>query len=105
MGNFVSRGLARAEEPLLAEERALLDSARMSLQRKDPIAARVALRKHEREFARGQLEEERDVLWILVLALEKDPTTETRVATFKTRYPSSLFARTVDDAVRRMMTP
>ncbi len=89
---------------LLAEERVLLDSARASVQRQDVIAARVALRKHEREFARGQLEEERDLLWVLVLGLERDPSMEVRAAAFKARYPSSLFTRAVDDAVRRMQT-
>ncbi|MCC6812115.1 MAG: hypothetical protein IT381_32130 [Deltaproteobacteria bacterium] len=87
---------------LLADERALLDSARMSLRHEDSIAARVALRKHEREYAGGQLEEEREALWILVLDFERDDQgVEREAALFAAKHPASIFTRSIEAAKKR----
>jgi hypothetical protein len=103
----MSETIASVAEPqrpktLLAEERGLLDSARSALRHDDLIGARVALKKHEREYAGGQLEEEREALWVLVLEAEGDGVAAaTKADQFSERWPNSMFSRSVKAAAAR----
>lgn len=81
----------------LARERALLDTARASLAKGDAAAALAATERHAREFPRGQMAEEREVLAIQSLAkLGRASEAETRAADFKSRYPRSVLSAVVD---------
>ncbi len=54
----------------LAEEQQLLESARHAFAADDTAAARASLATYDQHFAHGELSEERDALWIYVLARE-----------------------------------
>lgn len=84
----------------LAAERGLLDEARGAVARGDGSAALIALEAHRAGFADGQLVEEREALTVLALAkLERDDEAQGKARRFLARWPTSLFAGAVRQAV------
>jgi outer membrane protein assembly factor BamD (BamD/ComL family) len=92
---------ARAADDDLAAEQVLVETGRAALGRGDSASALAALDKHVRQFPRGRLAEERDVLRVQALALA-GRTDEARALaqTFRARYPKSVFLPVLDDALR-----
>ena len=90
---------ARSTE--LAAERVLLDTARMGLARGDSGACLDALARHEKQFPRGQLVEEREALTVQALAAAgRLPEAGERAARFRSHFPGSVFLPIVDSALR-----
>jgi hypothetical protein len=88
---FQSRSLGQSAE--FGVERAILDEARKALARKEPAAVMSSVGLHEREFAQGQLSEEREALRIhAALLTGKLSSARTLYDEFVKRYPDSLFA-------------
>jgi hypothetical protein len=84
----------------LAKERSLIDMARSALARGSSGAAINALRDHERAFPGGRLSEEREALWVQVLASSGQRAQAVRrAAAFHRQFPNSMLARAVDAAV------
>lgn len=84
----------------LSAERALLDVARTALARGEARDVLVAVERHEKEYPRGVLVEEREVLAIRALAalgLHEDASA--RASAFEQRFPNSLMLRAVRAAV------
>lgn len=82
--------------PPLAAELAALDSARASLSHSDPAAALVALDAYARNFPRGRLSLEAEVLRIGALAKSGQTTAaRKRADTFLRLHPSSVLASRV----------
>jgi hypothetical protein len=92
---------ARSRDTDLAAERAIIERARSALARGDGQGALVPIAEHEREFARGQLIEEREALAVqaLVIAGRVKEATE-RAARFRKAFPNSLLLPIVDQALR-----
>lgn len=89
----------------LADERALIDSARQALVRNEPDAALSTLRRHRRSYGRGALREERDALEVVALAQAGRPADAERLGRrFHTRYPTSLLGGTVRAAIAALPT-
>jgi hypothetical protein len=84
----------------LAAERSLLEIARVALVRGQAAGALAALERHARQFPSGALAEEREGLLVqaLVAARQYDRARE-RAARFNQRYPRSLFAPVVEQAL------
>ncbi len=84
----------------LSAERALLEVARTALTRGDIAATLEAVERHAKEFPRGRLEEEREVLFIqaLVQAGKRDEA-QARAQAFRARFPDSLMLPAVDAAL------
>jgi hypothetical protein len=84
----------------LAAERALLEQARTALARGKPADALALLSRHEREFAKGRLVEERQALTILSLAADHQiDAARANAVKFRRRFPSSMLLRTIDAAL------
>jgi hypothetical protein len=85
----------------LSAERAIIERARAALARGDGAGALTAVEQHEREFAKGQLVEEREVLAVqaLVTAGRVQEAAE-RGARFRKAFPSSLLLPLVDQVLR-----
>jgi hypothetical protein len=92
---------ARSRDGDLSAERTIVERARSALVRGDGEAALVAVAQHEREFSRGQLAEEREVLAVqaLVTAGRIQEAAE-RGARFRKAFPNSLLLPIVDQALR-----
>jgi hypothetical protein len=96
-----SPGTARAEPkpasaPPLAAEIAALDAARTSLSRSEPNAALVALDAYSRNFPRGKLRLEAEVLRIGALAKSgQTDAARKRAETFLRHHPDSVLASRV----------
>jgi hypothetical protein len=88
-----------ARAAALAEERSLLASARQALQASDVATALVRLAEHRARHPDGVLVEERDALTLMARARRGDDVTAD-LASFRARYPRSLFQEAVDRAVR-----
>ena len=85
----------------LARERALLEQARTALSRGQPTVALVALGRHELQFARGQLLEECESLWVQALVAADEPAeARERAERFRARFPRSIFLLAVDHSLR-----
>ena len=84
----------------LAAERSLLEIARVALVRGQAAGALAALERHAGQFPSGALAEEREGLLVqaLVAARQYDRARE-RAARFNQRYPRSLFAPVVEQAL------
>jgi hypothetical protein len=81
----------------LTAERALLDVAHSALGNGQAAEALGALGQHARRFPRGVYREEREALTIQCFrALGRTNEAEQLVATFKARYPRSLFLSTIE---------
>jgi hypothetical protein len=75
----------------LSQERELVDAARTALARGLPADALAAADRHARDFPRGQLAEEREVLAITALvSLGKNAEARARRARFVRDFPNSL---------------
>jgi hypothetical protein len=84
----------------LAAEQRLLDAARAALTRGEPQSGLRPLQFHASRFPAGQLVEEREALYVRILvALERDEEAQARAANFRRRFPDSLFATVVDNAL------
>jgi hypothetical protein len=81
----------------LAAERAILDTARAAVARGQGAVALEALGQHARQFPRGRLGEEREVLTIQALSLSgRGDEARSRAARFRKAHPRSLMIRAVD---------
>jgi hypothetical protein len=86
--------------PTLTREREILDVARTAIGRGDGAHALEAASRHQREFPRGQMAEEREALAIQALVrLERRSEAEARAARFRRSYPSSVFLPVIDVAL------
>jgi len=84
----------------LAAERSLLEMARAALGRGAADRALIALRRHGRQFPNGELTEEREGLLVQALVgAQKYEQAREKADQFKKRYPRSLFAPVVDQAI------
>lgn len=90
---------ARAPSPTddLAAERALLEVVRAAVARDHPDVALDAIRRHERDFPRGELTEEREGLRVIALvrAGHRDEA-RARADRFRARWPRSVLLRAID---------
>jgi hypothetical protein len=83
--------IASAQSPGLAEQLALLETARNAIAQKNPAAALRALESHLAQFPRSALTEEREALTIRALVLANRVTEAKRyLAQFETQFPNSL---------------
>lgn len=95
------KGSTPAKDPSLARERTLLDMARTAITRGDASAALTAADDHAREFPRGQLAEEREVIAVQALASQnRRAEARARAATFRRNYPNSALGSIVEEAVK-----
>jgi hypothetical protein len=84
----------------LARERSLIDMARSALARGSSAAAISALQDHNRAFPAGRLSEEREALWVQVLASSGQRAQAVRrAAAFNRQFPNSMLAPAVEAAV------
>jgi hypothetical protein len=89
----------RSDDPLSAE-RSLLEMARAALTRGQAGRALSALRRHARQFPNGELTEEREGLLVQALVGDqKYDQAREKAEQFRKRYPRSLFAPVVDQAI------
>lgn len=85
----------------LAKENALVQMARTSLQRQKHVQALKALREHKRTFPAGKLTEEREALTIFsLIGLGEVDAAKAAARRFGVRYPKSIFANSVKQALR-----
>jgi outer membrane protein assembly factor BamD (BamD/ComL family) len=97
---------ARAKDTGLAGERALLEEARMALAQGSVPAAIAALTRHEQEFPRGRLVEEREAMLVqALLRAGRTAEAESRARAFGDRFPGSLLVPVVEGAVRNHQAP
>lgn len=90
-----------AAKNTLAAERDLLDHARRQLASNEPARALGFLEHHAQRYPRGQLSEEREAMWVNVLALlGRSGEAKTRGQAFEQRFPRSLMGSSVRAAVR-----
>lgn len=83
----------------LAEERKLLDEARRALARGEAQAGVASLERHVKRFPKGALVEEREALYVRVLAAAgNDEAASRRAAGFQRRFPNSIFLPVVERA-------
>jgi hypothetical protein len=93
--------LSHGRDDRLAAERNLIEMARTSLARGRFDGAWASLRRHARQFPHGQLSEERDSLLVQALVMKGDYSQALeRAAEFRRRYPSSLFAPAIAQALQ-----
>lgn len=81
----------------LAQERSLIEQARVAMGRQAPALALQALAEHERRFPRGQLEEERLAMQALALSAtgERDGAAA-KARRFLERFPQSVLRGAVE---------
>jgi hypothetical protein len=83
----------------LRTERLLLERATAALVRGDATSALSALGEHARKFPRGELAEEREMLFVRALrAAGQNDAAEKRAKDFKRQFPSSLQQGIIDPA-------
>ena len=92
---------ARPRDADLSAERAIIERARSALARGDGDGALVAVARHEREFTKGQLVEEREVIAVQALVtVGRIQQAAERGARFRKSFPNSLLLPIVDEALR-----
>jgi hypothetical protein len=85
----------------LAGESPLIEQARTRIAGGDPHGALALLAAHARRFAHGQLEEEREALWIHALVLQGHASeAQVRAREFERRFPNSIQRESVRTAVQ-----
>lgn len=85
---------------VLTEERAVLDEARASLRDNDAARALVLTARHEKNFAHGQLVEEREAIAIRALVgLGRREEARVRAERFHAKFPGSALGRAIDAAL------
>ncbi|MBK7861421.1 MAG: hypothetical protein IPJ65_22960 [Archangiaceae bacterium] len=83
-------------------ERLLIERATVALARGDLAGALDACREHEQKFAQGMLVEERESLAIRALAAEGQMSrARARADRFHARFPNSMQAQVIDDALKK----
>lgn len=104
--NAVQQQLAPADSatsgpgPGLAEQLALLETARTALRQHDAAAALRALQEHAAKFPKSLLAEEREALTIRALLMSnRVPEAQSRLARFEQTYPGSLLLPTLRGAL------
>ena len=101
---------ARTTEPALRDEgngqgnltleSPLIDQARRSIETHYPAQALARLEEHQRRFPHGQLEEEREALWVQALvASGKADSARAHAAELRRRFPRSIQLRVVEAAL------
>jgi outer membrane protein assembly factor BamD (BamD/ComL family) len=91
----------RSKDEGLAAERNLIEMARTALARGRIDGALATLHRHARRFAKGQLAEERDSLFVQTLVAKGDfAQARERATRFRRQHPSSLFQPAVDQALQ-----
>jgi len=91
---------ASAPDATLTRERMILDVARTALGRNDAANALEAVDRHQREFPRGQMAEEREAIAIQALVkLGRTQEAAVRGTRFRRRFPSSVLMPVVDAAL------
>lgn len=89
--------LASSPTDDLAAERALLEVVRAAVARDHPDVALDAIRRHERDFPRGELAEEREGLRVIALVRAGDrDEARARADRFRARWPRSVLLRAID---------
>ncbi len=92
---------ASSARSTLLDERLLLDRARRQLASEEPARALGFLEQHAQRFARGQLAEEREAMWVNVLVqLGRKAEAKARGAAFQARFPNSLMGSSVRAAMQ-----
>jgi hypothetical protein len=87
----------------LEEERRLLDTARSALVHHHADSAASSLEKHQRDFPKAVLAEERDALWVQVDAATGDNAKARAAAhAFLLAYPESVLKATVLDTLAKI---
>lgn len=95
------RGVVHDPDRDLAAERSLMEQARSSLAHSRWNDALLSLDKHRSRFSRGKLAEERDSMRVPTLVmLGRYDDARAAAQRFHARYPTSIFATGVDQAVR-----
>lgn len=90
-----------ANDRLLAEERAIIEMGRSALSRREARLALGHCQTHAKRFPAGQLAEERELLWVRALvALGEREEARARASAFTKRFPDSLLAPSVAEAIR-----
>lgn len=90
----------------VVEERNLLDKARRQLASDEPARALTFLEEHAQRFTRGALVEEREAMWINVLArLGRSEEAKARGEQFQARFPKSLMGASVRAALSAADAP
>jgi hypothetical protein len=85
----------------LRDERLLIETASTALARGDAASAIGTLKKHAATYPRGDLAQEREVLWVRALrASGNDAAAQERARAFRRNYPSSLQQAAMDRAAR-----
>lgn len=85
----------------VAAERTLLDQARRALREGDGSRALELIERHEREFRRGSLVEEREVLRVNALvSLGRIDEARARTNAFRNRFPTSPFLPALESQLR-----
>ena len=88
----------------LAAERNLIEMARTALARGRVDGALALLRRHARQFPKGQLGEERDSLLIQAWVAKGDHAqARERAASFRRHHPTSLFLPAVEQAMQSIL--
>jgi hypothetical protein len=86
----------------LARERTMLDEAKQALGKGDASGALETTRRHEREFPRGQLSEEREAIAVQALVrLGRSEDATARGQRFRSRYPNSVLIPAIDLALEK----
>jgi hypothetical protein len=84
----------------LTEESPLLDKARIAIATSELAEALLLLGQHARRFPHGQLEEEREALWVQALVASGDVAgSRARAELFRRRFPRSIQLDIVEAAV------
>ena len=95
------RGEIREHDRSLAAERGLIEQARTALARDQGATALAALERHARDYPQGELEEERESLQVQALVgLGRFDQARKIGAHFHKRFPRSIFAAVVDEALK-----
>lgn len=101
VGAPVEKASKAERDAALAKENALVQMARTSLQRQKHAQALQALRDHKRNFPSGKLAEEREALTIFsLIGLGEVNAAKAAARRFGVRYPKSIFATPVKQALR-----
>lgn len=83
-----------------SSEREIIQTARSAISASDSKAAIRALKEHKRFYSRGELAEEREVLWISLLSRDaKLSRAQKRATRFFARFPGSLHSTRIKSEI------
>jgi TolA-binding protein len=96
-----AKGAQAASVQQYAVELGVLDPARRSIARGDYAGAMGAIARHQREYPRGQLAEEREALRVRALwGMGQKASAESAAASFRQRYPRSMLLSWMKEPAR-----